>query len=37
LATGPPARYLATARVDVVAYGCTTGSFFSRLLESLAA
>ncbi|MGI9335369.1 MAG: maleate cis-trans isomerase family protein [Gammaproteobacteria bacterium] len=22
------ARYLATARVDVVAYGCTTGSFF---------
>src|SRR5437773_5042683 len=22
------ARYLATARVDVVAYGCTTGSFY---------
>jgi maleate cis-trans isomerase len=22
------ARYLATARVDVIAYGCTTGSFF---------
>ena len=22
------ARYLATARVDVVVYGCTTGSFF---------
>src|SRR4029450_9103887 len=22
------ARYLATARVDVIVYGCTTGSFF---------
>ena len=22
------ARYLATARVDVIAYGCTTGSFY---------
>jgi len=26
IATG--ARYLATARVDVIAYGCTTGSFY---------
>jgi len=25
---GTGARYLATARVDVIAYGCTTGSFY---------